>query len=217
MTVLHPTVRLFVVARHAESFANVSGLVSSDPGRPVGLTPRGRAQARQLGRQLANLEIDLAVCSRLLRTQQTVDLALQSRPIPVLIEEDFDEVRAGDFDEQPIETYWSWERQHTDGARLPHGESVEEALLRYATALRRLLSRTEPVTLLVIHELALHHIAAGAKTLESTIPSSSFDNAFPYLFDEQAIERSMTHIEKSTRSGNRSGPLHLPLKYATRS
>ena len=116
MAVRHPTVRVFVLARHAESFANVTGVVSTDPGRPVGLTRWGRAQARQLGAQLAHLEIDLAVCSRLLRTQQTVELALQGRPIPVVIEEDFDELRAGDLEEQPIETYWSWERQHTERA-----------------------------------------------------------------------------------------------------
>jgi broad specificity phosphatase PhoE len=191
---------LFVLARHAESFANVMGTVSSDPERPIGLTPWGRAQARQLGAQLANLEIDLAVCSRFLRTQQTVELALQARPIPILIEEDFDEVRAGDFNEQPIETYWWWEQQHTENVRLPHGESLDDALLRYAAGLRRLLSRTEPVTLLVIHELALHHIAAGASTSESPIARPSFVNALPYLFDTHAIERAVTHLEKSTQS-----------------
>jgi broad specificity phosphatase PhoE len=195
-----PTVRLFVLARHAESFANIKGVVSSHPGRPVGLTPSGRAQARQLGAQLANLEIDLAVCSRLLRTQQTVELALHGRPIPVVIDEDFDEIQAGDFDEQPIEAYWSWELQHTESAQLPHGESLDEALLRYAAGLRRLLSRTEPVTLLVIHELALHHIAVGATTSPVPISPSSFANALPYLFDEQAIQRAVTHIEKSTQS-----------------
>jgi len=190
-----PTVRLFILARHAESFANLAGVVSSDPGRSVGLTSRGRAQARQLGAQLANLEIDLAVCSRLLRTQQTVDLALQDRPIPVLIDENFDEIRAGDFDEQPIDAYWTFKRQHPEGTRLPHGETLGEALLRYAAAMRRLLSRAEPVTLVILHELALHHIASGATTLESQSSPSSFGNALPYIFDEQAIKRAVTHFE----------------------
>jgi broad specificity phosphatase PhoE len=103
MAVFRPTVRLFVLARHAESFANAAGAVSSDPGRPVGLTQMGRAQARLLGAQLAHLQIDLAVCSRLLRTQQTVEIALESRQVPLVIEEYVDEVRAGDLDEKPIE------------------------------------------------------------------------------------------------------------------
>jgi broad specificity phosphatase PhoE len=100
-------VRLFVFARHAESSANVTGVVSSDPSHSVALTARGRAQACQLGAQLANLEIDLAVCSRFLRTQQTLELALQGRQVPVVIDADFDEVQAGDFDGEPIESYWS--------------------------------------------------------------------------------------------------------------
>jgi broad specificity phosphatase PhoE len=209
------TVRLFIVARHAECFANISGLMSSDPERPVGLTARGVGQAHQLGAQLANLEIDLAVCSRLLRTQQSVDIALQSRPIPVLIEENFDEVRAGDFDEQPIENYWSWEQQHNADMRLPRGESLDDARLRYATALRRLLARTEPVTLLVIHELALHLIASGAAASESAALPSSFGHALPYLFDEQAIARAVTNIEKLAcrRSEGCSDLWPVPLEY----
>jgi broad specificity phosphatase PhoE len=188
-----PTVRLFVLARHAESSANVAGVVSSLPGRSVGLTARGQDQARQLGTQLANIEIDLAVCTRFLRTQQTVELALQARRVPLLIDAGLDEVRADDFDGQPIETYWSWERQHAASERLPHGESMDEALLRHAAALRRLLSRTELVTFVVVHEFALRHIAAAATTPSPTF-EPSFTNAFPYLFDESAIERAAATI-----------------------
>jgi hypothetical protein len=47
----HAPPRIFVFARHAESTANASGLVSSDPHRPVALTRRGRQQARGLGAQ----------------------------------------------------------------------------------------------------------------------------------------------------------------------
>jgi broad specificity phosphatase PhoE len=195
----HPTVRLFVLARHAESSANVTGVVNSDPRHPVALTELGRAQARQLGAQLADLEIDLAVCSRLLRTQQTVELALQARPVPVVIDEDFDEVRTGVFDEQPIENYWSWEKQHTESERFPRGESVDEALTRCAVGLRRLLFRSEPVTLLVLHEFALHRIAAEGTASSSLTAHANFTNALPYLFDENALKRAAAHLESSTQ------------------
>jgi broad specificity phosphatase PhoE len=75
--------------------------------------------------------------------------------VPTLIEPGFDEIRAGDLEGAPIEAYRSWQDQHTPGDRLPHGESIEEALWRYAGALRHLLDRTETVTLVVIHDLAL--------------------------------------------------------------
>jgi broad specificity phosphatase PhoE len=194
------SLRVFVFARHAESSANVAGVVSSDPARPVGLTARGTAQAGQLGAQLANLDIDLAVCSCFLRTQQTLEVALRGRPVPVLTDTGFDEIRAGDFDGQPIEAYWSWEQHHTASERFPRGESVEDALLRYANALRRLLSRTETVTLLVVHELALRQIAAAATTSSSLSAQPSFANALPYLFDQRAIERAIVGLEGPAQS-----------------
>ena len=85
--------RLFVFARHGESTANAANVLSGDPSGPVALTARGRAQARSLGAQLANLHIDLAVGTRLLRTQQTIDIALDGRRVPTLIEPGFDELR----------------------------------------------------------------------------------------------------------------------------
>jgi broad specificity phosphatase PhoE len=193
------SVRLFVFARHAESTANVARVVSSDPARSVGLTARGRAQARQLGAQLAALDVELAVCSSFLRTQETLAIALRGRRVPVLIDRGFDEIRAGDFDGKPIEAYWSWEQHHTPSDRFPRGESVDEALLRYANALRRLLSRTEAVTLLVVHEFALRHIATAATT-PATLPDARFANALSYLFDEPAIERAAAGLEKSAQS-----------------
>jgi broad specificity phosphatase PhoE len=76
--------RLFVFARHAESTANTAHALSSDPARPVALTERGRAQARALGVQLANVHIDLAVGTRFQRTQETIGIALHGRRVPVL-------------------------------------------------------------------------------------------------------------------------------------
>ena len=199
-TTRHPRrARLSVVARHGESSANVGRTVSSDPARRVALTVRGRTQARQLGAQLANLGVDLAVSSCFLRTQLTLELGLRGRPVRVLIDQGFDEIRAGDFDGEPIEAYWSWDRSHTQSERFPRGESVDEALLRYAHALRRLLSRTEPVTLVVVHEFALHHITAAATTSPSLFPHPHFANALPYLFDGSAIERAAVGIAESAQ------------------
>jgi len=61
--------RLVIVARHAESVANAANMRNSNPSQPVALTARGRTQARALGAQLANLHVDLAVGTRLLRTR----------------------------------------------------------------------------------------------------------------------------------------------------
>jgi broad specificity phosphatase PhoE len=211
--------RLFVFARHAESAANAALLISSDPGRPAALTERGRAQAREFGAQLAGLTIDLAVCSRLARTKETIDIALESRAVPVLIDSGFDELRAGDLDGEPIEEYWDWMRQHSADDRLPHGESVDDALRRYAGALRRLLARTELSTLVVTHELALRHIAGAANPGSPPRGDTALGNAVPYLFDNDALrhaaavlaapERHAQPVPDSVKSGDQyQSPAH---------
>ncbi len=204
--------RVFVFARHAESVANAADVLNTNPSRPVALTARGRRQARALGAQLAGLRVDLAVGTRLLRTQQTIDVALDGRPVPTLIEPGFDEIRAGDLEGARIDAYWSWMDQHTTGDRLPHGESIDDALRRYADALRRLLARKEQVTLVVIHEIALRSIAAAAATGPSPLNGTPVPNAAPYLFDETAVRRAasclaaLTVTAKPATTANPSHP-----------
>ena len=194
-------VRLFVFARHGESTANTARVLSSDPVRPIALTEQGRAQARALGAQLANVHIDLAVGTRFLRTQETIDLALQGRPVPVLIEPGFDELQTGDLDGAPMAAYWSWKRRHTLADRFPHGESPEDAFRRYANALRGLLSRTEAVTLVVIHEFALRYIALAAAAGGSQLTAEAVGHAVPFLFDEHAAGRAATGLDVMATSG----------------
>ena len=188
--------RLFILARHAESAANVGHFLSSNPSRPIGLTSAGREQARQLGEQLAHLPIDLAVASSFPRARETVELALQERRIPLLIEPDFDEIRAGIFDGIPIERYWRWTEQHSRSERFPSGESFDEATQRYATALQRVLARTEKITLIVGHELAIRSIVEAAAGLDA-LGQSEFPvaNAVAYLFDEHALRRAVERLD----------------------
>jgi broad specificity phosphatase PhoE len=183
--------RLLVFARHAESVPNVAHVLNSDPSQAAALTRRGRRQARKLGAQLASLGIDLAFCTRFPRTRETAELALSGRGVPLLVEPGLDEVQAGVFDGGPIRAYWAWKEQHAPGERFPEGESLDEAVRRYVDSLRRLLARTEAVTLIVAHELALRYIATAAA--ESASPGrlgSGIANAVPYLFDERALRRA---------------------------
>jgi broad specificity phosphatase PhoE len=183
--------RLFVFARHAESVANTAHVISSNPAHPAPLTQRGHGQARKFGAQLANLEIDIAFCTRFLRTRQTIEVALRDRAIPVLVEPRLDEVQAGVFDGAPIHSYWAWKGRHGPSERFPQGESLDEAVRRYVEALQRLLARSEAVTLIVAHELALRYIStAAAANTSPSAAQSSIANAVPYLFDENALRRA---------------------------
>jgi broad specificity phosphatase PhoE len=185
-----PPPRLFIFARHAQSVANAAGVLSADPTGSAVLTGQGRAQARALGAQLANMPINLAVCSRLSRTRETITIALAGRPVPVLTEPGFDEVQVGDLNSKPIQAYWDWFATHTTGDRLPHGESPNDALRRYAGALRRLLATAGPVTLIVTHEFALRNITVAAALDRPPWSAAAFANAVPYLFSEHAVRRA---------------------------
>lgn len=197
--------RLFIFARHAQSVANADGVLSADPTRSAVLTGRGRAQARALGAQLANVPINLAVCSRLSRSRETITIAMAGRSVPVLTEPDFDEVHVGDLNSKPIQAYWDWLATHTSGDRLPHGESLNDALRRYAGALRRLLARAGPVTLIVTHEFALRNITVAAAPDRPPWPATDFANAVPYLFGEHAVRRAAVGLAAPQDSpvGNR--------------
>ena len=186
--------RLFIFARHGESAANVASVLSTDHSRSALLTERGRAQARALRAQLVNVSIDVAVCSRLARTRETITLALEGRPVPIVTEPGLDEVQAGDLEGKPIQAYWDWLAQHTAGDRLPHGESLHGALRRYADALRRLLAREVPVMLIVIHEFALRSIVQAAAP--NLLPRHGADlaTAIPYLFGERAVRRAAPRL-----------------------
>lgn len=189
--------RLFIFVRHAESAANTAHLLNSDPAHRFGLTSHGQLQARLLGEQLAHLQIDQAVCSRFLRTRQTIELALANRPIQLRVDADLDEVNAGAFDGAPISAYWAWKEQHGPSDRFPGGESLDAAARRYAAAVRRLLDRSERITLIVCHELALRSILACASKTIQGHPQAEVANAVPYLLDERALHRALAHLQAS--------------------
>jgi broad specificity phosphatase PhoE len=189
-------VRLFVFARHAESAANTAHLMNSDPARRVGLTRRGQQQARLLGEQLAHVQLDEAVCTRFLRTRQTIEVALANRPIPLRVDSDLDEVNAGTFDGAPITAYWAWKEQHRPSDRFPGGESLDAAAERYTAAVRRLLDRSQQTTLIVCHELALRSILAFAGATPHRDVQAAVANAMPYLIDEQALRRALERLQR---------------------
>jgi broad specificity phosphatase PhoE len=184
--------RLFIFARHAESAANVANFVSSDPSRPIALSAEGRRQARTLGKQLANIQIDVAVHTRFLRTRETAQLALEGRNVPLVVEAALDEVRAGAFDGAAITEYWAWKKRHARSDRFPAGESLDDAAQRYALALRNLLRRSEAVTFVVCHELAIRYLVEAASGVTSLDSGMGIANASPFLFDEVTLGDAAT-------------------------
>jgi 2,3-bisphosphoglycerate-dependent phosphoglycerate mutase len=175
--------RIFIFARHGESTSNVAQVVNGNPRTPVPLTELGERQARQLGDQLRNVELDIAFCTRFPRTRQTAELALAGRGVPLHVEPSFDDINVGDLDGATIGDYRTWKRWHRESQPFPGGESLDDAARRYADALMSLLDRPEQRFLVVCHEV-------GIRSMVDVLDGAGWrrvPNAVPYLFDENAV------------------------------
>lgn len=192
-----------MLTRHAHSALNAEGRVNGDPSVPVPLTADGRAEAARLGRQLAELPLELCVHTRFGRTQETADAILAGRDVPRLEEPLLDDVDVGELEGASLDAYRTWKREHARDEPFPGGESLDQAARRYATAFRRLVDRPEQALLVVCHEIPVRYAlnaAAGSGDLDA--PEHAIPNATPYLFDEAALERAAERI--TTLAGNHS-------------
>jgi broad specificity phosphatase PhoE len=192
--------RLFVIARHGESKLNEERRVNGDPAVPVALTETGREEARLLGQQLAHVPLDLCVHSRFGRTLETAQLALAGRSVPFVTEPLLDDIDVGQLEGQTLDEYRAWKRAHTWADPFPGGESLTDAARRYARAFRVVLARAEQTILVLTHEIPLRYainVADASDDLDG--PTHQLANATPYLFDEEALERAATQIERVTK------------------
>jgi broad specificity phosphatase PhoE len=189
--------KLYVLARHGESTLNFENRINGDPAVPVALTEKGRDESRLLGQQVAQIPLDVCICTRFSRTRETAEIALAGRGVPIEVEPLLDDIDVGELEGVPLEDYRAWKREHTRRDPFPGGESLDVAALRYAQAFRKLLERPQTSILVVTHEIPLRYAinaADGSDDLDS--PAHQLPNATPYLFDEQALARAVEGIER---------------------
>ena len=188
--------RFFLMARHGQSTLNVEQRINGDPGVCVDLTEEGRANAQDLGQQIANVPIGLCIHTRFDRTRQTALIALGGRDVPFEVEPLLDDIDVGDLEGDTIQDFRAWKAEHTRADRFPGGESLVETARRYAAAFRRLLERETPeVVLVVTHEIPIRYAlnaACGSDDLDG--PMHEIRNATPYLFDDPSLRRAAERI-----------------------
>jgi broad specificity phosphatase PhoE len=190
-------VRLFVIARHAESTLNIERRINGDPAVEVPLTEAGREEARQLGIQVANVPLEACMHTRFGRTRDTAAIAVAGRNLPTIVEPFLDDIDIGDLEGRSIDDYRAWKQAHARSEPFPGGESLDDAARRYAQGFRRLLERPEQRVLVVCHEIPLRYAlnaAGGSNDLDG--PVHQLRNATPYLFDEPALQRAAARIDE---------------------
>jgi len=192
--------RLYVLARHAETTLNHQNRINGDPLVPADLTESGRTQAQLLGQEVSALPIDLYVHTRFGRTRVTAELALEGRNIAGLEEPLLDDVDVGELEGWTLDEYRAWKRAHARSEPFPGGESLDDAARRYAGGFRKLLDRSEQVILVVTHEIPIRYaLNAAARSEDLDAPVHAIPNARPYLFDDSSLERAASGIEASAR------------------
>jgi 2,3-bisphosphoglycerate-dependent phosphoglycerate mutase len=190
-------VRKAILARHAESEFSVRGAMNGDPGVACPLTDEGEAQARRLAEALRGEEIDLCVTTEFARTRETADLALDGRDVPRLVVADLNDIRVGDFEGGPLETYRAWARERSPIEVPPGGgESRAQAAERYARGFRAVLGRPEATVLVVTHSLPIRYLLLAAEGVTPRPFAEAVDYAAPHRMEREAFERALDHLER---------------------
>jgi len=188
-----------ILARHGESELSVVGTVNGDPAVACALTATGEGQARQLGAQLAAVEIDLCVTSEFERAQQTADLALNGRHIPRLVLRRLNDVRFGGFEGKSLTEYRAWAAENVPTIEAPGGgESRAATVARYVRAYRMILARSERTILVVAHGLPIRYLL---NALEETDPAPLVEQvayAEPYRLSRTDLELAVDRLERWT-------------------
>ena len=186
-----------ILARHGESEYSSRGLINGDPSRAVGLTERGEEEARTLGRELANLPLDLAVHSGFRRTRETLELVLAGRDVPVLEEPRLADPRAGGFEGLTLDEYRAWAGRAGSREEAPGGGESRLALVhRYVSAYRALLAHPQRTILAVVHALPIAYLLL-ARDGEPPRPRVDLrvEYARPHPFTRAELERSLAVLE----------------------
>ena len=184
-----------LLARHAEAGSNRDATTSCTP--PGGsLTDEGVEQARRLAASLEDVDVSLGVSSRLVRTRETLELALGARSVPLLVVPELDEIDFGPFEGGLLSTYRAWASSHPPDEPPPgHGESRADAAARFALGLRLVAARSEPVVLLVGHALFVRYVLDAARGLVPAPVMEPVPHAAAYRLGVADVVRAARLLE----------------------
>lgn len=168
-----------LLMRHGQTHANVSGeLDTAHPG--VDLTDLGRAQALAAAKALADEQIEAVYVSSRVRTHQTAAPTADDRGLTPTQLDGLEEIAAGDFemrnDHDAVAGYIGTVAGWLEGdlaRRMPGGETGEEFLARFDTAVRRIVAAGHTSALIVSHGAALRTWTSTRMAPDPTAPDAT--------------------------------------------
>ena len=119
--------RLFA-ARHGQTQWNVDNKICGTTDVP--LTEEGWAQARALAEKATGMEIDLIICSTMLRARQTASAVAEKLNVPVIADERLVEQNYGIYEGMDRQTPGFLANKRHFAYRYPEGESMMDVCHR---------------------------------------------------------------------------------------
>jgi probable phosphoglycerate mutase len=189
--------RRAIFARHGESEYSARGLLNGDIRVPVALTELGIREALALGEALRQEQLDLCVTSEFQRARETVDLALEGRDVPRLVDPRLNDPLYGRFEGADLEGFRAWASTAPSSERAePGGESRHEIVDRYTRAFRDLLGRDEDTILVVCHSLPVSYVLGARDGRPPGTRMPLAHHATPYPFTAEELDAATTLLEQ---------------------
>jgi broad specificity phosphatase PhoE len=180
-----------ILSRHGESAESAREIENGNPLTDRGLTETGRAQARELGRNIEDDIIDLCITSEFPRVQQTAEIALRGRDVRLVVDPRLNDIRYGEFEGKSRDEYLAWAHTHPITTPLPGGESKAQVASRLAEAMESILERPEPHVLIVSHELLIGHLLNAVHGRTPAQPHPDVPYATPYRLPAEDVRRAV--------------------------
>lgn len=165
--------------RHGEAYYHANGIIND-----YGLTEKGIAQAKRLRDRLAatgEIKADVLISSTFTRARQTAEIIAPALNLPILFDDDFQEMRPGEAINIPIDEYntkYSQFRQEEDPfvSMAPGAENWGQFMLRVGTTLDRVTKQYE------------------GKTVVAVCHGGIIDGSFLYFFGMDTLRFPRTHF-----------------------
>lgn len=143
--------------RHGEAVVNVQPIMGGMRG-DTGLTPRGVAQAERLRDRLAatrEIKADVLIVSTLPRARQTAEIIAPALGVPMVFDDDVQELRIGEADGLPLKEAWARFgvpdfRKDPFRPIAPGGENWGQFILRVGSALNRISREYAGKTVVIV-------------------------------------------------------------------
>lgn len=176
----------------------MDNVLNGDPSLPVGLTERGREQARALGAAVG--PVDLAAHTTFARTRETAEVAWPATP--TLVVPELDEIAFGRWEGTRWgEGYEAWVGEAGPEDECPGGgESRVAAARRYVRGFRTLLGRDEERIALVAHGAQVRYLLLAAAGSPPTPLLEHVPAAEPHTLGRDEVERAVELLERWTAS-----------------